>query len=70
MKFHKALRLAREIAYDSEYCVYMRLPQREYMLEVDTESFRPVWAEDYEPIRKRSFAIEDFLNDKWEVIYE
>lgn len=70
MKFHKALRLAQEIAYDSEYYVYIRLPHRTYELEVDTQSFRPVWAEDYAPIRKRSFDIEDFLSDKWEVRYE
>lgn len=70
MKFHKALSLAREIAEDSEYCVYMRLPHKAYELEVDGQSFRPVWVEDREPIRKRSFECEDFLSTQWEVIYE
>lgn len=68
MKFHKALKLARQKAEESEYCAYMCLPHRAYKLEVDEQSFRPVWAEDYTPIRKRSFNVEDFVSDEWEVL--
>ena len=70
MKFHKALSLAREIVEDSERCVYIRLPHKAYEIEVDEQRFRPVWWEDYAPMRKRSFEVEDFISDRWEVVYE
>ena len=70
MKFHKALREASQIADIKGVSVYIRLPHSVYEIEVSDEKFRPVWAEDYAPIRKRSFECEDFLSTQWEVVYE
>lgn len=68
MKFHKALREASQMADIKGVSVYIRLPHSVYEIEVSDERFRPVWAEDSAPMRKRSFDIQDFISDKWEVM--
>ncbi|EEQ63716.1 hypothetical protein HPMG_01173 [Helicobacter pullorum MIT 98-5489] len=70
MKFHKALKKAREIAYDTEYCatMYRKYQDTELGFEVDGVSFKSINVTDDKPIRKRSFSIDDFLAKDWVVL--
>lgn len=70
MKFCKALKMAREIAYDTGYCttMYRNSQDTELGFEVDGVSFKPVNVTDNKPIRKRSFSIDDFLAKDWVVL--
>lgn len=70
MKFHKALKKAREIAYDTGYCVTMfrETQDTELGFEVDGVNFKPINITDNKPTRKRSFSIDDFLAKDWIVL--
>lgn len=70
MKFHKALKKAREIAYYTGYCttMYRKSQDTELGFEVNGVSFKPVNVTDGKPIRKRSFSIDDFFADDWIVL--
>lgn len=73
MKFHKALKRARKIARDSEYCVFIYRDNKHNMLgfEVSGVTLTPISIANLalrKPIRKRSFSIKDFLADDWVVM--
>lgn len=70
MKFHKALKRARKIARDSEYCtiLYRVNQDQELGFEVNGTKITPINIETMKPIRKRSFSIKDLLADDWVVM--
>lgn len=70
MKFHKALQKAQKLVQEGGYCCYISRDDAYYVgyeVEVDGLVWRPVTPDDRCPLRKRSFDIEDFLADDWEV---
>lgn len=70
MKFRKALKRARKIARDSEYCtiLYRVNQDQELGFEVNGVTLTPINVTDGKPIRKRSFSIKDLLADDWVVM--
>lgn len=73
MKFHKALKRARKIARDSEYCAFIYRANKHNMLgfEVNGITLTPINIANIavrKPIRKLSFSIKDFLADDWVVM--